>query len=379
MAAGSIVALVLAEIALRLFLPTPTHYMVHTPNTQAVFEHMDEWGIQGPSLYRINSMGVRGREWSADRSSEIRVLAVGGSTTECVPIDQSRLWTTLLEEKLSPAAGGRRVWVGNIGKSGLNSRHHVIQMEHLLPVYDPDIVVMLVGVNDLSVRLMRGDAYDPRFLEDPENLRRLREQAFAVYPDESPRFYASDPWLKRTRLWRLVRAFKYQILHRPLRQDSRGETLRQWRALRASGGRSDDLPPLDEALDEYERNLSAIVDAIRRHGAVPVMLTQPVLWRPDLTEREEALLWLGGVGAFQETPGSLYYTPAALSRGMEAYNQRLLSVCRELDAVCVDLALVIPPTTEYFYDDCHFTDAAQGLVADSVAGEIIAEGERTGF
>ncbi len=282
MAAGSIVALVLAEIALRLFLPTPTHYMVHTPNTQAVFEHMDEWGIQGPSLYRINSMGVRGREWSADRSSEIRVLAVGGSTTECVPIDQSRLWTTLLEEKLSPAAGGRRVWVGNIGKSGLNSRHHVIQMEHLLPVYDPDIVVMLVGVNDLSVRLMRGDAYDPRFLEDPETLRRLREQAFAVHPDESPRFYASDPWLKRTRLWRLVRAFKYQILHRPLRQDSRGETLpsmagpaserkpqRRSSAPERGAGRVRAQPECDRRCDPSTRSRSGHADPARALEAGP--------------------------------------------------------------------------------------------------------------
>jgi hypothetical protein len=76
---------------------------------------------------------------------------------------------------------------------------------------------------------------------------------------------------------------------------------------------------------------------------------------------------MGGVGDFRRRPGSLYYEPEALSRGMDAYNARLLEVCRETGADCVDLASAVPKVTRYFWDDCHFTDEGQALVAEAVA------------
>ena len=371
LAIGCAVALVVAETLLHVVLPTPSHYMALRPNTEATFEHGNVTGVKGPSVYKVNSMGVRAREWSSDRSSEYRVLVVGGSTTESVLVDQSRVWTALLETKLGNKIDGRQAWVGNIGRSGLNLRHHVLQVEHLLPVYDPDLVVLLAGVNDLTVRLMRDAEYDPHFLDDTANLPGVREQAFAVYPNDLPHGWPQDPWFKRTRLWRLVRSFKYQVLHRPIRQDSQGRTLQAWRHRRATGRRSSRLPSLDTALEEYERNLGKILRTVRGHGASLLMMTQPVLWKAGLTEQEKKLLWLGGVGDFRETPGSLYYTPEALELAMNAYNERLLDVCRKLQVDCLDLAGLIPKTTDYFYDDCHFTDKSQVLMADAVARQLL--------
>lgn len=358
------VCLPLAEGVLRLAWPAPKVYRALRPGLEAVFTPNHSPGVQGPSTFKVNSMGVRGREFGPARAAEYRILCIGGSTTESLVNDQSRVWTTLLETKLHPLPDGRAVWVGNAGRSGLTSRHHALQMRHLPEVYDPDAVVLLVGINDLSRRLSQGHAYDPHFAERAENRIMLMREAFTIFPGQFASEWPDDPWLKRTRLWQLARVVKYRLLRRSEVQDPAGESFARWRRHRASGGRASTLPPLDDALREYADNLRRIVALARGRGTRLVLATQPVLWRAGLTEHDNALLWMGGVGDFQNRPGAVYYEPEALAGGMEAYNRQLLAVCEETGTECVDLSAAVPRTNENFWDDCHFTDRGEALVAE---------------
>ncbi|HEY6549162.1 MAG TPA: SGNH/GDSL hydrolase family protein, partial [Vicinamibacteria bacterium] len=327
------------ELGLRIVLPAPTAYRALPPNLTASFWLKNARGVAGPSSYRVNSMGARSREWDDNRRREYRVLCMGGSTTESLVNDQSRAWTTLLEQELGTLADGRRVWVGNIGRSGWSTRHHRLQARHLLGVYDPQVVVVLAGVNDLASRLKQGSDYDPRYLEKPERQATLVRQSFAVAPGRFASEWHDDPWLKRTRLWQLLRRLKYGVADQPDEfQDPEGRYLQRWRAARARGGRLAELPPLEGALDEYAENVLEIVRLARAHGARILLMTQPVLWREDLDEDEKASLWMGGVGEFRRSPRSSYYEPAALARAIDAYNERLLQVCARSGAECLDLA-----------------------------------------
>jgi len=362
--------IVLAELLLRLLQPTATNYMALVPGTRATFHSKYFSGVAGPALYQVNAAGARGHDWSPDRGSELRVLAIGGSTTECLYNDQSRVWTTLLEEQLGNHLDGRTAWVGNIGRSGLNSRHHVLQTQHL-DAYDPDVVVMLVGVNDFCQRLLLDVNYDPHYLDRAEHRQKLLEQAFEVRPHQPKTFgYENDPWFKQTRLWRLLRTIKHHHRGTALVQDPNGESIRLWRDLRAAGNRRDQLPDLTSALEEYSRNLYTIIDNVRDYGAQLVLITQPTLWRDSLTPEEESTLWLGGIGDFQSNPGCTYYTAAALAKGMAEYNATLRAVCQARGVPCVDLALLIDKSTDNFYDDCHFTDRANRLIADALADAL---------
>ena len=373
LSAATAISLAAAESALRLFHSTATQYLAIAPHTRAVFDPLHSRGVQGPSVYQVNSMGARGREWAHDRTIERRILALGGSTTECLYTDQSRVWTCLLEQKLDDVRAGRSVWVGNIGRSGLNCRHHVVQVQHL-DVYDPDMVILMAGVNDLSTRLLRDADYDPHFMDQVDNIKRLTEQAFQVIPDQAAAVrWPDDPWHKRTRIWGLLRTIKYQRLNASSVQDVHGESIKRWRQLRAQGKRKEKLPSLHAALDEYERNLNEIIDQVRKYGADLVLLTQATLWRNDLSAEEEAMLWMGGIGDYQNVPGCTYYTASALAQGMHAYNERLISVCRQRQVAHVDLASKIDKTTEFLYDDCHFTDIANWRIAEMVADALDEE------
>jgi GDSL-like Lipase/Acylhydrolase family len=365
---GVMLAFIVAELGFRIILPDSRVYRALTPKQEVTFNAQDyAKGVQGPAVFKVNSMGVRGREWSDDRASEYRVLCLGGSTTESLLNDQNRTWTTLLEHKLEPLVPGYDTWVGNIGKAGLASAHHVVQLKHL-DIYDPNFIVALVGSSDLMSYLKQsGDASDSRIAADVE--RTLEEEAFAIVPDR-PLFDPLGSWYKRTRIWRLGSELSQFISHQSQFQDREGLSLKRWRAMRAAGKRSNVLPSLESALDRYGHNLKEMVKLAGSFGAPILLMTQPSIWRPGLSDAEKGQLWMGGVGDFREVPGSLYYEPEALERGMDAYNQRLLEVCRETSTPCLDLAKAVPKSADYFYDDEHFTDRGQELVANRVAETI---------
>ena len=143
---------ILVELGLRVFSRTPSGYFAMTPNLRATFNaDLHAKGVQGPAIFKVNSRGFRSREWSTDRASEYRIICLGGSTTESVLNDQSRIWTTLLERQLGQLRDGRHAWVGNMGKAGLASNHHVVQLKHL-DLYDPNLIIVLVGSSDFMHR-----------------------------------------------------------------------------------------------------------------------------------------------------------------------------------------------------------------------------------
>ena len=81
------------------------------------------------SCFVINRDGMR-RNPLPD-TGFYKILTIGGSTTECLYLDETEAWPRILQQLL----GGEQVWVGNIGKSGLNTKHHIIQVEHLIHQY----------------------------------------------------------------------------------------------------------------------------------------------------------------------------------------------------------------------------------------------------
>jgi hypothetical protein len=313
------VPLILAEVGLRILSPAPRDYFAMTPNLQATFNaQLHAKGVEGPALFKINTMGFRSREWSRNRASEYRIICLGGSTTESLLNDQGRIWTTLLEQRLDRLPDGRRVWVGNMGKAGLASQHHIVQLKHL-DLYDPDLIVVLVGSSDFMSRLKQGDS-NPGIADQRQDERTLEEQSFAVVP-EGILWSQPTTWYRGTRLWRLVSVQGRSVLASSQRQDQDGLSLERWRAMRASGKRSNKLPPLEAALDSYELKLRQMLTLAQNFGVPIVLLTQPSIWREGLTEEEKGQLWMGGVGEFRDVPGSLYYEPESLERGMDAYNR----------------------------------------------------------
>ena len=49
-----------------------------------------------------------------------RILTLGGSSTECLVLDQTEAWPQLLQDRLNET-NKYQVWVGNAGQSGTHN------------------------------------------------------------------------------------------------------------------------------------------------------------------------------------------------------------------------------------------------------------------
>lgn len=365
--ASCIFALLLAEGILRLTasgrLNSPRHF-VWPPGLSAVFtpDPAIMPGIHGRSRFAASSLGLRADEIPAGPS--YRVLAIGGSTTECLFLDQTETWPYRLQQKLSEAAPGRPVWVGNAGKSGLTTRDHVVQLKYLLAELPRlDAVVFLVGVNDLSLRNLQDARYDPDFMARERSEGWLLPRAFGRYPLTD----TTLPWHRRRLLWELGRQ-----ANRRLRaaandmQDAAGQNYSRWRAERRAATRlRETLPDLRSALGEYRQNLSRLIELARQREVRPIFLTQPTVWRDDLPPEFLPLLWVGRIGEGRDAE---YYSVPVLATQMKMYNDTLLETCRERGVECFDLAARVPRDATVFYDDDHYNEGGAELVAELVAG-----------
>lgn len=370
---SGVVAVGIAETAVRLLGPRETRYYIWPANTHrelaADARHFP--GITGVARFTTNSLGLRGEEIPAD-SSAVRVLAVGGSTTENLFLDDSETWMALLQRGIDPLPDGRRVWVGSAGRSGMNARDHVVQLGRLLEQLPRiDLVVVLVGVNDVTVTLAQGDTFrPPPPLTDPAALARAEARAFAIVPGamhEAITTARSGAWYHRMALWQLAARIRADLRKRSrtvgLEQDPRGGSFRRWREYRSRATTlRDTLPDLSIALRQYGRNLDSLATLAATFGVPMVFLTQPSMWRGDLDSASTRLLWFGGLGDFQRQQSSTYFSVAALARAMAAFNGELLASCARTGARCLDLAALVPRDSLHFYDDVHFNESGAAAV-----------------
>ena len=361
------VALLVGETVLRFTLRS--HYYVWPPRIHRVFKPYQDVmpGISGASEFATNSQGVRGDELLPAHS--YRILAIGGSTTECLYLDQHESWPYLLQQTLSAGAQDRQVWVGNVGMSGRTTRHHITAMQYLpLNAMKIDVVVLLIGVNDFARRLSQDELYDPNFMAKPEARKTLMFETFSggnqPYPDDGTFF-------KKTATWRLLTQIA-QVMWRDTVEDESGKIYIEWREHRrhASEIRSN-LPDLTSAKAEYARNVATMIDIARERAIRLILVTQPTMWRADLPPKLASLLWSGGVGAFQKESGKPYYSVAALEKGMKEYNDALLHVCEQKQAECLDLSARLEKDTTVFYDDEHFNESGARKVAAILSSYIL--------
>lgn len=367
-AVSLVVVLLGLEGVSRLLIPN--RYFVWPPNFSTTFDAGENipHGVTFPAKLTMNAAGMRG---DLPRDAQTyRILAVGGSTTICVYLDDSQAWPYLLQQELNRSLGSDEVWVGNVGRPGHKTDHHILQVEKLLAQHpDIDMVVMLVGINDLIPSLTVGRAAAPA---PARSERQMLVMSFSVFPGWDD----DTPWYQRNLFGRLRRLATWRPLPGTAKlqpMDEKGEFVATLRRFRQKAARfRHDLPSLERERAEYAAHLNEIIDITRGNDARLVLATQPTLWSEALTAEERRLLWAGGPPFYRLRQGATYYSAEALAEGMRGYNQVLLGVCRERGVECVDAAAHIQPTTDNFYDDAHFTERGSAKLAGLIAEHLLS-------
>lgn len=359
---GTLLGLLLAEGLLRAFwLDNNIQWHIWPPNLNQRFYPAPEIlvGVNDTSSFTTNSHGFRGDEYLADAT---QILCLGGSTTECLYLDDEEAWPRLLQ-KLLNQQGGKRIQIMNGGRAGHGLPHHLLQLEKILP-QEPSIkkVIILAGANDFLRRLSTNSDFNrAAYLEG------LVEKAFLVRP---PSTY--EKWYKKTALWHILRQ-NWQRIQLEKRksevQDPSGLAMKGWREKRANAPRPfSALGNLDASIADYQSYIRQIDSVCLHHQIELVWIAQPVLWRDSMDTFFESLLWSGAL--LQQGEEKHYFKPSALYAGMTAFNEVLDQTAAQLNRQIIRMDTMLPPDTTVFYDDMHFNESGAVRVAKLLSEKL---------
>ncbi|HEO70511.1 MAG TPA: SGNH/GDSL hydrolase family protein [Candidatus Hydrogenedentes bacterium] len=296
-------------------------------------------GIDSVGRYTTDVMGIRIP--GAPRGDEpYQVLCIGGSSTECVYLDDAKTWPALLMQRLNEVSGAQRVWVGNVGFSGFATLDHLKLLRESPMVRGFECVILQPGINDLYPA--------------------LAGEIVELHVHISEREDRPMPLWARSHLIQFYHDLRRRVPLGPGVEGRNGLEYEERRAKRRAARIRDEAPALDAAIEGYRERLRAIIEACRARDLDVVFTTQPVLWSDSMSARAKALCWFGWL-----EDGS-YLSFTALRAAMERYNDALTEVCRETDTPCVDLG-TLSGREALFYDDCHFNEVGAHEVAGALA------------
>lgn len=316
-----LLGLLFCEIILRVYNPLPSRIKGDSIKLLANYErtidlkHAGITDLDESIHYSTNSIGFRGDEPPVPFEDFYTVITVGGSTTECSLLDDSKTWAHVLQKLLLQNLDN--IWINNAGIDGCSTfGHQVLLSEHVFKL-NPDMIIFLVGVNEMHVAKSN---YGDNFLETAREykLRKLSQKS------ELCAF-----------LWNLYR-------------------LNYSKKIKAEHGSKRELPELAKKEFEekhefylndqraYKKRLKSIVKECIERGITPVLVTQPIY---NLTEYNR----------FSFVP---------------FYNQTTIEVGHDNNVFVIDLASKLESIPGYYYDPVHYTNQGAKEVARIIYNDL---------
>lgn len=346
-------AVAISEVMLRCFYPIEPKYQVWEPNLHHTFlpDSTIFYGISGPAEFTINKDGLRGEVFN---KRKINYITLGGSTTECLYLDDTETW----QHHLSTQTG---YGIASMGKSGCTLYENYLHLKYAISQFSKlKGIVVMAGLNDMYKRLAHGTLHDQQFPLSTSVEDSVVKQIF--WSD----VIHEEVWWRRSAIFRLVRKVYHQNKQVPWTsvQDDTGENYRGWRAKRQNALLSDSLPDFGSALKEFSILLDSCYQQCKQQNLQLILVTQATLYKDSMPDFETRLLWMGGKGNFMNEQVDAYYSPKALLKAAEAYNDVLRNFSMRYEEVkLIDLAAQLPKDTSVFYDDCHFNESGARKVS----------------
>lgn len=332
----------------RMLLTLPPHFDWHF---RVVGDVMP--GFEGVQHVTTDGKGFRTTprvDYHRKPAGTSRVFAIGASTTEELYLDDRKTWTHLLQGGLATAMG-TRVEVVNTGVSGLRSPHHLVTLNHISR-YQPDLVLILMGVNDWNHQIL--EVMD-------ESRRGLGSWWKAMnYHDTALAF-----------VWRKSREAAGRASTPPASASARA-AVDDFAGDRYSK-QNDSLnrpqrafPGEIKVSPDYVATTQQLVADCRQLKLRCIFLTQPTAYDAAIEPALKQRLWM--------TPPNATFTLSLteVAQFARVYNQALLEVVRSQGGEACDVASILPPTTQYFFDDCHYNENGARAMARAIQACIVA-------
>ncbi|MCA1815418.1 MAG: SGNH/GDSL hydrolase family protein [Acidobacteria bacterium] len=359
-----LVCLLLGELCLELFAPVPDPYgrakHVQPVNQYVRYEFPPNFsfatepeeglpGVHGHNLFTTNNAGFRGDYLATPKpGGEFRVFVIGGSTVECLYLDDAKSLTRVLQDELSAhAPAGVNVKVYGAGKSGAASDDHVAMITERIVHLEPDLVVVFSGVNDLTRSI-----YDYDYLH---YLPQGEGQKLPLW-----HMLATEFQLPRRLVYlkaRLSPGESRALEELPARSDYR-EKVR----IRAAAPRTDARPRVET--NAYAANLRTIIGVARAHNIRLVLMTQPSSWNSAVDPSAQGWHWI----TYRR---GVTYREDYMDEALESFDDQTRRLSADNSVPLYDAAKSLPKSLEIFYDDVHFNENGARAAAEGLASLIL--------
>jgi len=360
----AIVLLVLTDFLLWQFSP------VDPEGTRKTI-HQTLPGVRKTIIYERNVFGFRSLSMRQQEkpSNTIRIFCLGSSTTDQVTQSTEDTFYGILEKELNETFKDSkfRIEMVGYGRGGWKAIDTLAWVKTNLEAYDPDVVITLMGVNDLAWN--GGSGYSLETFEERLGQREDEERkngAVLLLEEYSQLYRRSVFARRRLKLWRHRNDGKVFGWHSRQLPKLR-EKYKQWPYV-ARPARNPD------PIDEFSRAMNALLGLLQERRISVIVLGQAVLWNDSMSKEEVDSLWFG-VG----TPeGRVRASGSWLESEMHRYDRVQERLALHHGAIYVDLDTQIPKTLEYYFDDCHSTDLGSRKTASAIfpiVKELIEEME----
>lgn len=328
-------------LASRCFIP-PSHT---TFECDPLTGHRMKPGLKSGRRPLVNDQGLRmAAHVGRKPSGFVRIVSLGDSCTFGAVAVPSRTgggvrfvtpYPQLLQQRLNRAL--RRVQVVNAAVVGYTTYEGLQFVRHKLAALEPDLVTVRFGWND-HLRV------------PPERAERLRDPPSRLLTE-------GKVLLEKSGLFLFLR--------------SAGEGLAYRRATRNARPGGSQPPILAVPLPEYERNLTAMVQGIRAHGAEPWIIVAPdagdVYHDVDRVGFSRLTLALNGFESFSE-----------FARVHDEYEDATREVATAAGAKVIDMAPIYRQNRSgrpfNTWDFVHPTAAGHELEAQELMKELQESG-----
>lgn len=265
--------------------------------------------------FRTNNFGYRDYDFIVPKPKGVfRIVCIGASTTE-EGVSNRDTYPKFLERILRDYFKTEEIEVFNCGISGMTLNRHIAKLPEYI-VFQPDIVVIYEGVNDIVYGL------------------------FSQMFDELPIF---------VRVGYLISIFA-RVHLRPLPYF--------------------DYPVdrIEERIDEeYMTSLKILVDNFTREGILVAISSVGVPMRSKLTSEESEYMDY----YYDKEWGWINSTFQQYCDVMNLWNRKLVDLCEKENLIYIPFAEKIPPSTKYFGDICHLRQKGIKLKAKVMAETLI--------
>jgi len=276
------------------------------------------------------------------KSPDTKIIFYGGSTTECLYVDEKERFPYLVGLQLS--SFGEKVNAYNGGVSGNHSLHSINRLLNDGITHNPNIVVMKHNINDLITLIYYNSYWNSgkkRLLITKEIKQQnykhatLKNFIHRIIPNLYYRLYL----LKK-------RLFKNKLFEGDFADINTEKISFNPKALKS----------------QFSKNLKMFIEICKINNIVPVLMTQAnrFLPTPDkkVLEKFETNRFMNKVS----------YTD--FKSMIDIFNHEIRQVSEASGVMCIDLDSIVPKDSLYLYDLVHYNKKGSRFISEVISDSL---------